>query len=147
MMRKKKYIVHLSNKERHELNTFVSRGKKSAREITRARILLLADEGKTDQEIMDLLGLSRPTISSLRKKYSERHDEPILDVLKDEPRSGRPVKIDTRVEANITVIACSDPPDGSAKWTLRMMADHLVKLEVIESISHESVRVALKKTS
>lgn len=145
-MPKKKYVVHLSKKERHELNTFVSHGKKSAREITRARILLLADEGKSDQEIMDLLGPSRPTIWSLRKKYAERRDEPILDVLKDEPRSGRPVKIDTRVEANLSVIACSDPPDGSAKWTLRMLADRLVKLEVIDSISYESVRVALKKT-
>lgn len=145
-MPKPKYVVHLSKKERQELNMFVSRGKKSAREITRARILLLADEGKSDQEIMDLLGPSRPTIWSLRKKYAERRNEPILDILKDEPRSGRPVKIDTRVEANISVIACSDPPEGAAKWTLRMVADRLVKLDVIDSISHESVRVALKKT-
>lgn len=147
MMRKKKHVVHLSRQERHELNTFVSRGKKSAREITRARILLLAEEGKKDQEIVDLLGVSRQTVSGLRKKYSEHSDAPILEVLKDEPRSGRPIKIDTRVEANLTVIACSDPPNGSAHWTLRMMADQLVKLEIIESISHESVRVALKKTS
>jgi transposase len=146
-MPKPKYVVNLSKKERQELTMFVSRGKKSAREITRARILLLADEGKSDQEIRDLLGPTRPTIWSLRKKYAERRDEPILNILKDEPRSGRPIKIDTRVEANISVIACSDPPAGSAKWTLRMVADRLVKLEVIDSISHESVRMALKKTN
>lgn len=146
MSRTKKHVVTLSRSERQQLERFVSRGKKSAREIRRARILLLAHEGKKDKEIIDLLGVSRHTISNLRKKYSERQDESILAVLKDEPRSGRPLKIDTRVEANITVLACSDPPDGSAKWTLRMMADQLVKLEVIDSISHESVRVALKKT-
>jgi hypothetical protein len=78
---------------------------------------------------------------------ADRQAEPILQILKDEPRSGRPVKIDTRVEAHISVIACSGPPDGSAKWTLRMVADRLVKLDVIDSISHESVRVALKKTN
>jgi len=105
----------------------------------------LADEGKSGLEIMHLFGLSRPTIFSLRKKYLECHGEPIVDVFKDEPRGGRPVTIDTRLEANITVMACSDPPDGSAKWTWRMMADRLVKLDVIDSISHESVRGALKK--
>jgi hypothetical protein len=69
-----------------------------------------------------------------------------LDVFKDEPRSGRPVKIDTRVEATLSVLAGSDPPDGSAKWRRRMLADRLVKLDVIDSLSYESVRVALKKT-
>lgn len=70
-----------------------------------------------------------------------------MEILKDEPRSGRPMKIDSRVEANITMIACSEPPKGSARWTLRMIADRVVKLEVIDAISHESVRSSLKKTS
>jgi transposase len=96
---------------------------------------------------VQVLGITRQTVSSLRKKYAESGFEQVVDLLKENPRSGRPIKIDTRVEANITLMACSDPPEGSAKWTLRMMADHLVKLEVIESISHESVRVALKKTN
>jgi transposase len=145
MIKQRTYQVNLSGRARQELETFVSRGKKSAREITRARVLLLADEGKTDQEIGDVLRVTRQTLSGLRKKYAERRAEPIRHILKDEPRSGRPIKIDTRVEANLTVLACSDPPDGSATWTLRVLADRLVKLEVIDSISHERVRGAVKK--
>jgi transposase len=109
--------------------------------------MLLADEGKKDKEIVAVLGVSRPTVSAVRKRYSESKYESILDLLKDDPRSGRPIKVDSRVEANITMIACSDPPEGSAKWTLRMIADKVVKLEVIDSLSHERVRTALKKTS
>lgn len=145
MSRKKKYSLKLNDQQRQELNQFVSQGKKSAREINRARILLLADEGKPDKEIVDLLGISRRTIYATRKKCSESEPESFLDLLKDGPRSGRPIKLDSRVEANITMIACSDPPAGSAKWTLRMIADKVVKLEVIDSISHESVREILKK--
>lgn len=147
MSRKKVYLVSLKSRERQELRQFVSQGKKSAREINRARILLLADEGKKDKEIVAVLGISRPTVSALRKKYSKTKYDAILDLLKDDPRSGRPIKVDSRVEANITMIACSDPPEGSAKWTLRMIADKVVKLEVIDSISHERVRASLKKTS
>lgn len=147
MIGKKRYKVKLNDHERKELEEFVSRGKKGAREINRARILLLSDEGKKGKEISKLLGISLPSIYSMRKKYSQSKDEHILEILQDEPRSGRPMKIDSRVEANITVIACSDPPKGSAKWTLRMIADRVVKLEVIDSISHESVRSSLKKTS
>jgi putative transposase len=71
----------------------------------------------------------------------------MLDLLHEAPRSGRPLKIDTRVEANVTMIACSDPPDGCSRWTLQMIADKLVKLAVIDTISHESVRRTLKKTN
>ena len=147
MARKKIYSVNLSEQEGKELRQFVSCGKKSAREINRARILLLACEGKKDKEIVKLLNVSRQSVSKVRKKYSEREYEHILDSIKDEPRSGRPIKIDSRVEANITMIACSGPPEGSQKWTLRMIADKVVKLEVIDSISYESVRGALKKTN
>ena len=69
----------------------------------------------------------------------------MLDVLHETPRSGRPIKIDSRVEAKVTMIACSDPPEGYGRWTLHMIADKLVQLEVIETISHESVRRTLKK--
>lgn len=147
MSRKKLYVVSLKSRERQELTQFVSHGKKSAREINRARILLLADEGKIDKEIVAALGVSRPTVSAVRKKYFKRKHDTILDLLKDDARGGRPIKADSRVEAHITMIACSDPPEGSAKWTLRMIADKIVKLEVIDSISHERVRTSLKKTS
>ena len=145
MSRKKLHLVKLTAQERRELEHFISRGKKSAREINRARILLLADEGKKDREISEQLGLSTQTIVNLRKRFSQSKYEHILEVIKDNPRSGRPIKIDSRVEAKISMIACSDPPKGSAQWTLRMIADRMVKLEFIDCISHESVRNVLKK--
>lgn len=146
MSRRKKYQVDLSGTERDALTRFVSRGKRHAREITRARVLLLSDEGKQDEEIAKLLGIVRLTVISMRRKYWEGGYAHILDVLKDAPRTGRPIEVDARVTAGITAIACSDPPEGSSSWTLRMIADRLVKLEMVDSISHESVRQALKKT-
>lgn len=146
MNRATKYQVHLSESERQTLRQFVASGKKQARQITRARILLLVDEGKKDQEIVALLGISRPTVSAMRQKYAEHPDVPILDLLPDAPRSGRPIQVDSRVEAKISMIACSKAPEGAARWTLHMIADQLVKLEVIDSISHEKVRQVLKKT-
>src|SRR5215510_4116686 len=146
-MPRKLYDVHLTPQDREQLETFVKQGKKSARAITRARILLFADEQKGDDNIGTLLGISRPTVYHLRKKYCERTSPHILDLLQEKPRSGQPIKIDTRVESHISLIACSDPPAGSARWTLQMIADRLVTLNVVESICKESVRKALKKTS
>jgi Homeodomain-like domain len=83
----------------------------------------------------------------VRKKYQQKAYEHILDFLQEAPRSGRPIKIDRRVEANVTMLACSDPPEGYGRWTLHMIADRLVQLAVIDTISHESVRRTLKKTS
>lgn len=146
MGRRKRFPVDLSDAERDALILFVSRGKRHAREITRARMLLLADEGKQDEEIVKLLGIVRATVISIRRKYCAGGYAHILDVLKDAPRTGRPIEVDTRVASQITAIACSDPPEGSCRWTLHMIADRLVRLEVVDSISHESVRQALKKT-
>jgi transposase len=146
-MPKNKHPITLSAQERQALHVFVSRGKRSAREINRARILLLADEGKQDGEILQLLGISRGTVHNVRKKYCQREHEHIVDLLKEAPRRGAPIKIDSRVEAKVTMIACSDPPEGSARWTLHMIADKLVELEVIDAISHESIRRTFKKTN
>ena len=148
MSRPQKYPVHLTPKSRKTLEQFVKSGQKKAREITRARILLLADEGRSDWEIMSLLGVARTTIHATRARYAESAGgKSILERLKDAPRSGRLVKFDRRVEAKVSMIACSHPPLGSAHWTLTMIADRLVKLEVVDTISYESVRRLLKKTS
>lgn len=146
-MRKKHRAVTLTKAEREGLEKFVAQGKKSARAITRARILLLADEGRKDRELTEILGVSRGTVHNVRKKYKNKAYAHILDLLHDEPRSGRPIKLDRRVEAKVTMIACSAPPAGCGRWTLHMIADKLVKLEVTDSISHESVRRLLKKTN
>ena len=145
MSHPKKYTVCLTDAERAALQSFVSSGQKKAREITRARILLLADSGKKDGEITELLGLSRPPIVSMRKQYAQGGYGHILDLLPDAPRSGRPIQVDSRVEAKISMIACSEPPQGAARWTLHLIADQLVQLDVVDEISHERVRQALKK--
>lgn len=145
-MRQKTYHVQLSEQERLTLEQFVSTGTKNARQITRARILLLADAGKSDQAIMAVLGVSRPTVFAMRKKYAQRGTTPLLSLLAEASRRGRPIKVDSRVEAHATLIACSAPPEGKARWTLRLIADQMVKLEVIDTISHEKVRRLLKKT-
>lgn len=137
--------VKLTKAERGVLEKFVARGKKSARASTRARLLLLADEGRKDRELPELLGVSRGTVSNVRKKYQQKRHAHILDLLQEEPRSGRPIKIDRRVEANVIRIACSAPPAGCGRWTLHMIADKLVKLAVTDTLSHESVRRILKK--
>jgi putative transposase len=139
--------VKLTKTERGALEKFVTQGKKSARAITRARILLLSDEGRKERELTGILGVSRGTVYNVRKKYQQRTHAHILDLLHDEPRSGRPLKLDSRVAAKVTMIACSEPPAGCGRWTLHLIADKVVKLEVTDSISHESVRRLLKKTS
>jgi transposase len=129
------------------LSTYVAHGHKSAREINRARIFLLAHDGHTEADIANVLGLSHVTISNRRKKYHHKGDQPILDVLHEEPRGGRPLKFASTVAAKVTMIACSDPPPGAARWTLHLIADRLVQLDVVDTISHESVRTILKKTN
>lgn len=146
-MPKKKSAVTLTPEDQHELERFVTRGKKSARAITRARILLLAQDGRRATDIARTLGVSRGTIYNVCQKYQQQKARtPLVEVLKEEPRSGRPLKFDSRVEARVTMIACSDPPAGRARWTLHLIADKLVRLGVADSLSHESVRQLLKKT-
>jgi putative transposase len=146
-MARKRIEVKLTQDEHESLSTYVTRGQKSAREINRARILLLANDGRKDQDIEKVLGVSRVTIYNMRKKYQSKGDQHILDVLQDEPRGGRPMKFDSKVEAQVTMIACSAPPQGAARWTLHLIAEKLVQLDMVDTISQESVRSILKKTS
>ena len=137
-----KYQVRLSRTQRNRLLALVRKGKESARVITRARVLLLANAGKTDDEIMQTLLVSRQMIHTLRRRFQREG----LDVLYDKPRPGKPRKLDGKAEARLTAIACSTPPAGHARWSLRLLADELVRLEVVDSISHNAVRETLKKT-
>lgn len=141
----KRITIKLTEQEEQVLKKYVSQGQKNARVINRARILLLANEGLKVNDIKQTLGVSLATIANVRKNYNRQEHEHILDFIKDKPRSGRPIKLDSRVEAKVSMIACSDPPAGRARWTLHLIADKLVKLEEVESISHESVRQLLKK--
>ena len=137
----------LTPTDRQELYAFVTRGKKSARAITRARILLLGHEGQGATDIARLLGTTRRTVYNVWARYRTKGRKPLWQVLQEGPRPGRPFKLDSRVAATVTMLACSAPPAGRARWTLHLLADKVVKLGVTESISHESVRQLLKKTT
>lgn len=145
----KKYRVQLSAKQRKQLKRLSGRGKVSARKLNRARILLLADENrpkgpKTDASIAGLLDVSLATIVRVRQQFSTLG----LDgALEEKPRSGRPVKFSGSQRAAITALACSSPPDGYGKWSLRLIADKGVQLEFVDSISYRTVGTLLKKTN
>ena len=140
----KKYIVELTNEERQELRDLISKGKLSVRKVTRARILLKADEGWKDKNIVTALDTSVATVERIRKRFVEGGLEKALN---DDPRPGAKRKLDLRGEAYLIALSCSPPPDDHDHWTLRLLADRLVELGRAESISHEAVRQYLKKTS
>jgi len=147
----KKYRVFLNGKKRGNLSRLVSSGTHKARTITRARILILADEspqgisrcmGKTDKEIMEVLGVGARTVASTRQRYVE---EGIESALNEKPRPGRPPKLTGRDEAKLALIACSEPPEGRARWSVRLLTDKLIELDIVDSISREAVRQYIKK--
>jgi hypothetical protein len=140
----KKYIVKLTEEERQSLLELSSRGEVRARTMKRAQILLKADEGLKDADIVSGLNTSRPTVERIRKRFVKGNVE---KALYDDPRPGSKMKLDGRAEAQLIALACSEAPDGHATWTLRLLADKLVELGVVEGISHETVRQYLKKTN
>lgn len=141
----KKYIVTLTDTERFDLRKMVSSGKGAARRLTHARILLKADQGLGDQQIFEEVEVGRATVERVRRRFVEEGFEASLDPRRpDRPRER---KIDGEVEAHLIALACGTPPEGHARWTLRLLADKLVELELLPSVSHETVRQALKQTS
>jgi len=143
-MPRKKYFINLSDAERHELLELTRKGELKARKMKRALILLKADEGLSDPQIMAVIHVSRPTVERIRKRFVEGGLERALN---EDPRPGQKRKLDGRGEAQLIAVACSQAPDGHEHWTLRLLADKLVQLEVVDSISYETVRRTLKKTS
>ena len=140
----KKYRVFLNGKKRSELKRLVNTGTEKARKLTRARILLLADESPSGpcKKIMEALDVCARTVAITRQRFTEGDIEGALN---EKPRSGRPREFTGREEAKLTLIACSDPPEGRNRWSVRLLADKLVEMEVVDSISRESVRKYLKK--
>jgi transposase len=113
------------------------------RKANRARILLQADDGLTDEEIADALGVSISTIERTRKRFVQE----ALGCLNEHPRPGREFKLDDKAEARLIATACSQTPEDRKRWTLRLLADKAVELELCDSISHETIRQYLKKTN
>lgn len=143
-MPEKKYIVDLTEAERQQLLNLVKKGTLSARKLNRAHILLQAADGATDDAIAAALHVGRATVQRIRKRFVEGN----LDwALNEKQRPGARRKLDGKQEAFLVATACSTPPEGRDRWTMQLLADKLVKLQVIESISDETVRRMLKKAT
>jgi len=139
----KKQHVQLSDTDRAYLEALISKGELSAKVYRRALGLLELDRGQTYTAVSKILKVTIPTLSGWAAKYQESR----LQVLQDQPREGRPIEIDGEQRAKITALACSEPPEGYARWSLRLLADKAVELEYCEHISHAEVRKILKKTN
>ncbi|NEQ63361.1 MAG: helix-turn-helix domain-containing protein [Moorea sp. SIO4A1] len=146
----KRYIVGLTLDERQKLEQLTQKGIAAARKINHARILLKADVnhpdgGWTDQAISEAFNISTRTIERVRQRFVE---ESLENALNPRPRSSLKLRrLDGEAEAHLVAIACSKAPPGAKRWTLRLLADQMVVLGYVQSISHESVRQVLKKTS
>jgi len=138
--------VKLTTADRNALESMVRGGRNRVRVIKRAQILLLADvdgpKPRKQGEIVEALGTSVTTVSATGRRYAQQG---LAAALGEKPRPGREPKLTGEVEAHLVVLACSDPPEGQARWTLRLLAGELVRLEHVESIAHTAVGNALKK--
>jgi transposase len=141
-MARKKYLVELTAEERTTLEELLQKGKRSARTLLRARILLQADEGGTDEEIATALDVGIATVERTRQHFVERN----LEALNDLPRPGGQCKLSGKQEAHLIAVACTPAPTGQARWTLQLLVDKVVELGFAESIARETVRQVLKKT-
>jgi putative transposase len=139
--------VYLTDEQRKQLKSLISAGSTKARVQTRARILLMLDRNsgceRTDQEAADAVLCSKNTVYNIRRRFVAEG----LDVaLTEKARPGAVPKVDAAAEAGLSLIACSDPPEGRKRWTLRLIASKAVELGLVESISHQTVGVRLKQT-
>ena len=141
---KKVHVVELTDEERNRLLDLTRKGETKARKVRRAHVLLMADRGKTDEEIRDALSASLTMIYRTRQKFAQGG----LDAaVSEQLRTGGPKKLDAKGEALLVATACSAPPEGREAWTMQLLADRLVELEVVGAISDETVRQTLKKRS
>jgi transposase len=146
----KSYRVTLTQPERDELQQMIRKGKSAASKLAHARVLLLADESdpapaRTDKQIAQSLSLSTRTIERLRQRFVEQGFEAALVPARSKRIFSR--KLDGKQEAQLIALACSKPPAGKKRWTLRLLANEAVEMEIVDSLSHETVRQTLKKTS
>src|ERR671925_948891 len=138
-----KYIIDLTADEQEGLLNLINKGKPTARKVARAQVLLRADEGATDEEIAEWLHLSVSRVHRTRQRFVE---EGLTAALNEQPRAGRRRSLTGKQEAFIVALACSTPPRGRRRWTMQLLAEHLIELKQVEEISHDTVRRVLKKT-
>jgi transposase len=142
-MPRKKYYVHLSAEERMTLEQLLRRGKAEMRKLIRARILLQAHDGLSDEEIAIALAVGTATVRRMRQRFVEVH----LGALDEYVRPGAQRKLNAQQEARVIAVACTPAPEGHTRWTLRLLAEKVVKMGFVDSISHETVRQVLKKAN
>ncbi len=145
-----KYKVTLTREERDDLMSIISKGKHTSQRFRNAYVLLNCDEGKfaekaTNAEINKILKVGMRTIDRIKKRFVEEGFDAVLERKPTSREYER--KADGDLEARLIALSCSEPPEGHARWSLRLLADHLVELEIVDSISHETVRSVLKKTN
>lgn len=146
----KKYLVTLAADERVQLSALITAGKAAAQKLAHARILLKADQATggpawTDDRIADAVEVSIATVERVRQRFVEQGLDAAL-VRKPQGRPSRGRKLDGAAEARLIAVACSAPPDGRTRWTMKLLADRLVALEVVDAVSDETVRRVLQKT-
>lgn len=137
-----KYIVDLSEGEREQLLQLIRKGTGSARKLARARVLLKADEGLSDERVAQALHLGSATVGRVRQRFVE---EGLESALTERPRPGQRLKLTGKQAAHLIAVACSTPPEGHARWTLGLLADQVVELGFAQSMARETVRQILKK--
>jgi len=147
---KQKHVVRLTDGEREQLQEMIAQGVAPARTLAHARVLLKADRapggpGWVDTRIAEAVEVSQPTVARLRRQCVEQGLTAALN--RRAPRREYVRKLDGEQEARLVALACSEPPAGAARWSLRLLADRLVELEVIDAVSYQTVRRTLKKTS
>ena len=147
---RKLYVVRLQEEERAQLRAWVRKGKAAAYKLTHARVLLKADQGRakrrvTDRAVAAAVEVSPVTVARVRRRFVEEGLEAALR-RKPQERPSRQRVLDGKAEATLVAVACSKPPAGRERWTLRLLGDRLVELDIVDSISHETVRQTLKKT-
>ncbi len=147
----KRYIVRLTEVERGSLGQLASKGKAAARKRTHAQVLLKPDTGEhgpawTDERIVEAFELGAGTVQSIRKRFVEEGLDAAIE-RKKQCRLSRQRVLDGEKEAKLIAVCCSEAPAGRTRWTLRMLGDELVRLEIVDSISHETIRQVLRKTS
>lgn len=138
----KQYVVKLTEQERAQLLALTRKGKAGARRITRALVLLRADEGARDLDIVQGVGVGVATVERIRKRFVL---EGLEEAVSEKPRPRQTPKLNGRAEALLLALACSDAPEGRQSWSMQMLADRLVEMGAVESISDETVRRTLKK--
>lgn len=139
----KKQKIKLMQAERHRLESLLRKGQNKARVITRARIILLSESGRKDQEVADRLGVGLSTVERIRRRCVK---EGVEVALQEKPRPGKQRLLNDKQEAELVTVACSTPPPGYKRWSVRLLMREVVKRGIVEQISFETVRLTLKKT-